>query len=325
MTEELQEKISVIIPVYNVEQYLSQCVESVLAQTVQNFEILLIDDGSTDKSPEICDAFAAADTRIKAVHKANGGASTARNAGLDIASGEYVFFLDSDDYLVPNALEKLFTALRSAEADFAFCQAYTLEENSGEIGTKNYSFGKNYGQGSADAFFAEMVKNKEFHVAVWMNLYRRDFLQRNELRFSEGIMYEDCIFAYQLYKLAKKAVHVPEYLYYRRYRANSVMSSKKTARNFVSAARALREVESFWQQTGSAEKDLPYLARIAANAIDTYRALGAEEQKKYADEYKSVIQQIKENKGYADRALYANCYGKIYWFAVKAFGKLFKR
>ncbi len=318
-------KISVIIPVYNVEKYLPQCVESVLAQSYQNFEILLIDDGSTDQSPAICDSFAEKNTKIRVFHKANGGASTARNAGLDRASGEYVFFLDSDDYLDPQALEKLLSVLQSADADFAFCEAVTVEEESGAQSTGNYSFHRDYGQNSGENLFAEMVQKKEFHVAVWMNLYRRDFLEKNSLRFSEGIMYEDCIYAYQLYKLAEKAVHVHEYLYYRRYRAGSVMTSKKTARNFASAARAYREVVGFWKRTGCAEADAPYLSRIASNAIETYRSLDSQDKEKNADEYRSVIDDIKENKGFSDKALYANCYGKFFWFAGKAFGKLFGR
>ena len=114
----MDEKISIISPVYNVEDYLKDCVESILNQTYKNIELILIDDGSTDNSGKICDEYASKDNRVKIVHKKNGGLSSARNAGLDIATGDYIFFVDSDDFLYKNSvIEKIIKATNGGTKD----------------------------------------------------------------------------------------------------------------------------------------------------------------------------------------------------------------
>ena len=120
--------ISFIIPVYNVEKYLAQCIESVLVQSHDNIEIILVDDGSTDKSGEICDNFSKTDNRVRVIHQENRGASAARNAGLGIAKGNYIAFIDSDDYVSPSMAEKLLDAISKTDSDLAMCNfAYTDE------------------------------------------------------------------------------------------------------------------------------------------------------------------------------------------------------
>ena len=115
------EKISVIVPVYNVKLYLHKCVDSILNQTYQNIEVLLIDDGSTDGSSDICDSYTEKDSRIKVVHKKNGGLSSARNTGLDMATGEYILFVDSDDYIDIEMIRRLYDALVKTGADMGVC------------------------------------------------------------------------------------------------------------------------------------------------------------------------------------------------------------
>ena len=116
------ELITVIVPVYNVKDYLQQCVESICGQTYQNLEILLVDDGSTDGSGKICDELAKKDTRIKVIHKPNGGLSDARNAGLDVATGDYIGYVDSDDYIEPDMFEILLTNIEEHQADISCCR-----------------------------------------------------------------------------------------------------------------------------------------------------------------------------------------------------------
>ena len=115
--------ISVIVPVYNVESYLKVCVDSILAQTYENLEIILVDDGSKDSSGKMCDEYAEKDARIKVVHKKNGGVSSARNKGLDVASGEYIGFVDSDDSTKPNMFEILYKNMVTSDADVSVCKA----------------------------------------------------------------------------------------------------------------------------------------------------------------------------------------------------------
>ena len=122
-------RISVIVPVYNVEQYLPRCVESILAQTYENLEILLVDDGTKDNSGAICDAYARQDARVKAIHKKNGGLSSARNAGIDAATGEYLSFVDSDDWIEPQMYERLYEAATAAGTSIAQASRDEIDED----------------------------------------------------------------------------------------------------------------------------------------------------------------------------------------------------
>lgn len=316
-------KISVIIPVYNVEVFLSDCIESVLAQIYENIEIILVDDGSKDNSGKICDKYASEYPSIKALHKENGGASSARNMGLDNAKGDYVFFLDSDDHIEKDALSKLVSAIEKEDGDIAFCQAYAEDDATGKVSLSNYGYHRDYGTGKGSDFFEEMVRNKEFHVAVWQLLYKRKFLEANDLRFVEGIMYEDCIFALKIYCLADKAVHVNEYLYHRRYRANSVMTSKKTERNFVSALKAYKEVLAFCDEMNGKVDTNEYLSRIAFNAMSNYRALDSNDKKKYRNDFTRLKKNILLHNAFEDGSLKASCKGKLFWIIYKVFNKLF--
>ena len=125
----MEKKVSVIIPVYNVEKYLKECIQSVLRQTYKNLEIILVDDGSKDNSGNICDEYAKRDERIKVIHKKNGGLSDARNAGIDICTGEYIAFLDSDDFIEEDMYEFLVKNLEKAKADISICQVYYVYKN----------------------------------------------------------------------------------------------------------------------------------------------------------------------------------------------------
>jgi len=123
------ELISIIIPVYNVEDYLARCLESILFQSFKDFEVLLIDDGSTDGSGKICDAYAQNDTRIRVIHKVNGGVSSARNVGLNNANGQYISFVDSDDFVHPCFLEFLYNSIKSSKADISICDYEKRNDN----------------------------------------------------------------------------------------------------------------------------------------------------------------------------------------------------
>ena len=122
----MESKVSIVIPVYNVEAYLKECVDSAIKQTYKNLEIILVDDGATDSCPEICDVYAQSDKRIKVIHRENGGLSAARNTGMDASTGEYIYFLDSDDYIELKAIEKLVNTIETEKADFVFFDGYVF-------------------------------------------------------------------------------------------------------------------------------------------------------------------------------------------------------
>ena len=309
--------VSVIIPVYNAENYLFKSVNSVLCQTYQHFEILLIDDGSTDQSPRMCDEYAAQYENIYVFHKQNGGASTARNVGLENAKGEFIFFLDSDDWLEPNALETMITTAKSENADLVFCEAQAIDDEGKTELDGHYTYKEQYQTGNAYQIMLQMMDSKEFHVAIWMLLLDRKIITDNQLRFKEGIIYEDMIISYQFYCLANRAAHVRQKLYNRRYRANSVMTSAKTEKNYVSAATVYREVSSFMKTLPDDKQSPKHVIRCAYNVLNIYRQMPADVQKKYKEDYKDIIQDIVNKDAFGDKALKLDCKSHFLWGAYK--------
>jgi glycosyltransferase involved in cell wall biosynthesis len=223
-------KVSVIIPVYNVEKYLGQCIDSVIQQTLPDIEIICVNDGSTDGSSEILENYAKKDTRIRIINKENGGLSSARNAGLDTAEGEYVYFLDSDDYIVKDAMEKCYAKAKSEDLDLVRFEAESFFET--EELLKDYSQYESYYQYngeyesifSGDELFSEMVLNKDYKESVCIQFIKLSVIETHHLRFFEGIVHEDNPFSLFLMFRCARACVIKEKLFIRRVREGSIMS-----------------------------------------------------------------------------------------------------
>lgn len=313
-------KISVIIPVYNVEKYLEECIDSVLKQTYRDFEIILVDDGSTDSSGDICDRYALKDERIRVIHKENAGLSSARNVGFDMASGEYVYFLDSDDYIANNMLKKAIETIDAEKCDFVFFKAISFEDDTGKTSTENYDYHRDYSVGNPLDFFKEMTDNNEFHMAVWLMFFKKSFLKDKDLYFKEGIIYEDCIFSFKVYCLAEKAAHINENLYFRRYRTGSLIKSRVNEKYFLSIVEVYNEVIAFCDEK-SLKTD--YISRIAFRVIDNYFLLNNNTRKKFRKEYAIIKKDIQSRNAFDNKELKYRCYGKIPWFIYKCIEKVF--
>lgn len=221
--------ISVIIPVYKVEQYLEQCIVSVTRQTYQQLEILLVDDGSPDRCGTICDEWAKRDRRIKVIHKENGGLSDARNAGLKVASGTFIAFVDSDDFIMPTMLEQLLVALEQENAEIAECDYITFSEEVPEKGVLIRKKTVGYEMKEAMSFLLDEYK---FKYTVWNKLYRREIF--NCLQFEVGKIHEDVFFTYQAFGICKRVAKVEDALYCYRKRSGSIMESEISLRNLDS-------------------------------------------------------------------------------------------
>ena len=183
--------VSIIIPVYNVEQYLDKCVESVIRQTYSNLEIILVDDGSPDNCPEMCDRYSKIDPRILVIHKKNGGLSEARNAGIDIAKGEYISFIDSDDYVEDNYVKILVDEMIKYNADIS-CGKHNVIYSDKVI--KHYT-GKRYVLKPEDALDMLLYHN-DMDVSAWAKLYKKSLFDK--VRFPVGRLYEDAATTYKL-------------------------------------------------------------------------------------------------------------------------------
>lgn len=221
-------KVSFILPIYNVEKYLSQCVESILSQTYMDFEILLVDDGSPDKCPILCDDWARRDSRIKALHKPNGGLSDARNYGLEHASGEYVIFVDSDDFWIgQDSLGKLMSVVYThPECDFiSFNCSYYYQDSD------TYSRWVSYDEKLAaptdkNSAMRSLVASGTLPMSAWLKVISKKSLSDMNLKFIKGIISEDIPWFIDLLDGSKKCMFVNQYIYaYRQNRAGSITAS----------------------------------------------------------------------------------------------------
>lgn len=214
--------ISIIVPVYNVARYLPECLDSILTQTEPNWEAILVDDGSTDISGAICDDYAAKDSRFRVIHKENGGAASAKNAGLDAAEGEYVAFIDSDDWVDPDWLEKMLSALESSGADVAECD-FTKEY-------RTYTEPGNTGSYSAGVFSAQeylgiYLSNWSCSL-FWNKVFKRKLTQNIRFR-KERRCIDDEFYTYKVLSHAKKIVRIEDALHHYRQRASGAVTSSK--------------------------------------------------------------------------------------------------
>lgn len=214
-------KISVIIPVYNVEKYIKKCVESVLAQTYSNLEVILVDDGSIDKSGMICDEYAKKDSRVKVVHKQNGGVSSARNIGLDVATGDFFAFVDSDDSICSNMYELLLKLSISEKADVVCCNYKYGKYNNSD--TKNiYYYG---GVSACEKMFVDDRFFDGISVSPVDKLYKRDLIK--SIRFNENCFYaEDILYVTTILCSINKVVKIDDTFYNYIMSDNSLMRSE---------------------------------------------------------------------------------------------------
>ena len=217
------EMISVIIPVYNAEKYLEKCIRSVVEQSYKNLEIILVNDGSTDHSGAICDKWAKKDKRIQVIHKANGGQSDARNAGLDVATGKYIGFVDSDDYIHPEMYISLYEKAKEYSADLIVCGFDRVDAQSDTIiVNENMS-----NEGIVDKKEALInICRKVSFVFVWNKLYKRELF--HDIRFPKDKFAEDLFIMPELYDRCTKIVSIIEDLYYYVQTPNSICRRDRT-------------------------------------------------------------------------------------------------
>ena len=235
--------VSIIVPVYKVENELPKCIESIIKQTYSNIEIILVDDGSPDNCPKLCDDYAIKDARIKVLHKKNGGLSDARNAGLEKASGNWILFVDSDDYLEFDAVEQFIKTINSTseiiDIVVGVIREISLNGNVSYQRHTNLETNKIY---SSEEYILKSAKYKQFFAPACLNLYRKDFLKEIGQGFKVGIYYEDLDFIPKVFLSAKKIIYndYPFYNYIKR--ENSITNSKNYERIQESAKIVLQDL-----------------------------------------------------------------------------------
>lgn len=283
-----QEKalISIIIPVYKVEKYLEKCIQSVINQTYENLQIILVDDGSPDNCGKICDEYAERDQRIEVIHKSNGGLSDARNKGLEIAKGEYICFVDSDDYIEADMYEVLYNLLKQYNVDVSICNFYTVSQ--GKIAIKNADNGiKEYNR---IEILKEILLDNNIQSYAWNKLYKKDLF--DEIKYPVGKKYEDIGTTFYLLEKCNKVVVTgkPEYYYINRQDSIVNNVTETTITDYIELIMQRYDyIEENIKELSSYNKD--YLKRILKTAeqdIKSLKKVGDYTKKKYEELYNKV-------------------------------------
>lgn len=222
--------ISIIVPVYKVEKYLEKCIVSILQQTFKNFELILVDDGSPDNCPAICDEFAKKDNRIIVIHKNNGGLSDARNAGLSIAKGQYIGFVDGDDYIERNMYELLLDEIVLKNADMAVCNYKYVDEQYQSIENRNNNMPINAEILGVDEYLNRLIgKCGWYYVPAWNKLYNKSIF--NDIKFPKGKQHEDEFLIHRIVYRCNSIVCLRQSLYNYVQRSSSIMNQRFNPKN----------------------------------------------------------------------------------------------
>ena len=308
-------KVSVVVPVYNVESYLEKCMDSIVGQTYSNLEIILVNDGSTDGSCEICEKYAGRDGRIKLISKKNGGLSDARNAGLDAASGEYLFFVDSDDFLELNAISELVSRAKAYEADVVVCNyTYAHEKDGNLIPLRSSAEALEVYETGTD-FYRQCCRdnNRLGHSNLaWGKLYRMNLFK--DIRFPVGKIHEDEMTIYKVLAEALRTVYLDDVLYYYVVRAGSIMSVKSPEQD-LHRIEAYEERYRFFEARNENEIVNHTLSLLLGGYIlDYYRIDNPETKKELYEKCKGVFREERKRFHFLKKCQYVLFLGspKIY-------------
>ena len=313
-------KISVIVPVYNTEKYLRKCVDSILAQTFTDFELLLIDDGSTDNSGKICDEYALKDNRVKVIHKENGGVSRARNLGIDNAQGEYLSFIDSDDYIRPDMYAELVAVADKYNVDLAVSD---IELNGRILTNKTPAERKLEKQEIHDTVLPYFTQSNNTGAGAYTTmLIKRSVLIENTVRFYEDFAFqEDLMFVINVYANISSMYYLPKTFYEYTTHSTGLYASyrKKDGENFVKARNIILSlIKKYYIAIDVLNFNTGYLYNISWFTFRTLRLKDKEEKNQLIDtvltanETKDACEYLKDNAASFDRRIATAIYnGKI--------------
>lgn len=315
-----QIKVSIIIPIYNVEEYLEECLLSALKQTLKEIEIICVNDGTPDNSMDIVNKYAKEDSRIVIVEKENGGLSSARNAGMEAAKGEYVYFLDSDDYILEDAMEVLYEQAHDNDLDDIYFDAESFFES--EDLKEEMSVYVDYYVRKADysqivtglEMLKKMDENNEFRPSACLQMAKREFLLENKIQFYNGIIHEDNLFSLECMLEAKRVKHVPQQFYMRRVRAESIMTATKEFKSSFGYYMCLEGILDRLKDKNDYSPEIQEaiinrLCNIQSNALNKIMEIPEEEMEEFMESlpirsrvmYKMMVQRMAEERQRGNR------------------------
>lgn len=282
------ELISIIVPVYKVEKYLEKCVNSILKQTYTNLEIILVDDGSPDKCGQLCDELAKTDDRIKVFHKENGGLSDARNYGVERANGEYIGFVDSDDYIHECMYEELYKAIKKSGTSIAECGVTRVYKNT----LRPHYEGEDYFLVlDREGYLKEYLENKRLYGSAWCKLIHRDLAKK--IKFPTGKIYEDAFYTLELLKTVDKYTLISGNYYYYYIRENSITTRSFSSKD-MDYIEIMNEIEDYTLANFPIFKE-QLLVRLTFSYISIFNQLLEVDNYKRKSEYKILKNKLKDN------------------------------
>ena len=272
--------VSIIIPVYKVEEYLDECILSVLNQiNPPNLEIICVDDGSPDRCGDICDNYSKLDSRVITIHKKNGGLSSARNAGVQSASGKYLYFLDSDDMLRNDAVRTIYDTMEKYNLEVLVFDAETIYETP-QIKKANSSYLNYYCNRSAPnsvmpgkTLMKLFNAGNTYRTPVQLMAINRQFYHKHNLSFYNGILHEDNLFTFICLLESSRTLYMNDTFYYRRIRSNSIMTTKKTYKNYLGYLRCLIQMELYYKQHPDLSEAKETINNTARSATYVYNSI----------------------------------------------------
>lgn len=301
-------KISVVVPVYNVEKYLRKCLDSLVNQTFKDYEVIIANDGSTDLSQEIIDEYVSKYPMIKCYQKKNGGISSARNLALDHATGDYIAFVDSDDYVELNFLEKLYEKAKSNDSDVVICDYYALNE---EV--------KRYTKCRMNMSKDEKIEFLLSPPMVWSKLVKKEIMDK--LRFTEGIFYEDLEICVRMMPLVNKVSFVEEPIYdYYVHHSGSAMTQKSFNNHLLDIFTVLEKSKKLLEKDYFREIEYIYITHLLRTA--TLRFLDYPNTREYLLKINDIM--AKEFPNWKENEYYHKCSFKVKLICFLAIHRWYK-
>lgn len=302
--------VSVIVPIYNVENYLKQCLDSLIQQEYQDMEVIMVNDGSTDKSVEIAKIYAEKYTNFILIEQNNRGLSAARNIGLKHASGEYIMYLDSDDYLEPRTLTTCLDKINRLDPDLLVFSGNKIicNENNDVLEVKKYGPYCESEQETGLDLYQELRKNNNYYTCVVYQIVKKDVLDRNNIEFFEGILHEDHLYTFLIFAASGKSICINQNLYNYRVRANSIMTSNSmNGKRFEGFATTYCQMQDWYCNAKKNNFDKitlktidKHLKYICLNAIKYYIKMSEKELMEYKSLSNMFFNGIKGQKFFGD-------------------------
>lgn len=309
------ELVSVIVPIYNVEQYLNKCVESIINQTYRHLEVILVDDGSPDRCGEICQEFARKDARIKVLHKKNGGLSDARNAGLEIATGKYVLFTDSDDYIKKDLVEKCVDAAESNKSDMVIFDFLRIEEGVEELVSVDI-------EKSGVYTLKEEPKLLFGSPSAGNKLFRRDLFVTTGICFPVGKYYEDLGTIPKLLLLANRITYLKEAFYYYIIRPGSIMTAAKFEKNYTDRTEMINGILNFYEEKKQYQtyyKELEYFTILNGYFFPSREIILQDRKEAIIKKFKEYIgKKFPEYRKNIYLKQYLSCKDKLHFYVIES-------